>query len=437
MSSNSELVNKLHADCEGNYEVLSSLIDKHIKPKGSDKTKLAEIPTLKELRHDMLSTINQIVSFWCTPRKVFEPCCGKGGFIIDVYRKLMDGLINHIPDTKKRRKFVLEECIYFADINEENVEICGLLLDPQKEYKLNAYIGDTLSIDINSVWEIHGFDLVFGNPPFNGQSGTGTGTPIWHKFVKISLNSWLKNSGYLLFVHPSGWRKPCYSRSQFSGLFDLMTHQNYLRFLSIHSVNDGMKAFNCSTRYDYYLIEKTDQIGNTIVNDEMSIQKEYSMIGFEWFPNKNIDWTLEIISQEGDKCKVFCDSKYHAVNKENVSDTSNEIYKYPLIHSTPKSGIRYKYSKHNNKGHFGVSKIIFGESGINHVVIDMEGKYGLTQGAIGIIVNNIEQASNMKTALMSPKFKQFLDGTMFGNYRIDWRLFKNINEDFHKKFIGD
>ena len=433
MSSFFEIVEQLHSECEGDYKVLSLLIDKYIKPKNGDKTKLAEIPTLKELRHDMLSVI--VSSFWSIQRKVFEPCCGKGGFLIDVYCKLMDGLEVLFPNEMERRKFVLEECIYFADINEENVEICRLLLDPKKEYSLNSYIGDTLSINIKTVWGINGFDLVFGNPPFNGQTGTGTGTPIWHKFVKISLTSWLINGGYLLFVHPSGWRKPCYSRSQFSGLFELMTHKNYLKYLSIHSVKDGKQAFNCSTRYDYYLIEKTEQHGNTIVNDEMSIQNEYSMRELKWFPNKNINWTLEIISQEGDKCKVFCDSKYHAVNKQNVSDTSDETYKYPLIHSTPKCGIRYKYSKYNNRGHFGISKIIFGESGINHVIVDMEGKYGLTQGAIGIVVSSEEQANNMRNALMSPKFKKFLDGTMFGNYRIDWRLFTNMTDDFYKNFI--
>jgi hypothetical protein len=33
---------------------------------------------------------------------------------------------------------------------------------------------------------------------------------------------------------------------------------------------------------------------------------------------------------------------------------------------------------------FGIPKVIFGESGINNVIVDTSGKYGLTQGAIGL-----------------------------------------------------
>ena len=431
-----EVVKELHSESKGDYDVLSKLIDKKMKPKGGDKIKLAEIPTLRELRKDMLSCINLVSSFWNEKRKVLEPCCGKGGFIIDVYCRLMTGLEGIIPDEVDRRRIILEECIYFADINANNVEICKLLLDPNDEYKLNYYIGDTLTLNVKDIWNIDGFDLVFGNPPFNGQSGTGTGTPIWHKFVKVSLESWLKVGGHLLFVHPSGWRKPCYSRSQFSGLFELMTHKNHMKYVSIHSVKDGKKAFSCSTRYDYYLIQRTNAKHEllTSVRDEMCVEKTYSMYNLKWFPNKNIDGILEVTSKEGNKCKVFCDSKYHAVNKTNISDICDDVYKYPLIHSTPKSGVRYKYSKHNDRGHFGVSKIIFGESGINHVVVDMDGKYGLTQGAIGIVVSDIEQANNIKNALMSAKFQELLSGTIFGNYRIDWRLFTDINEDFYESF---
>lgn len=434
MENYHEIIIGIHDDSDGDYDKLSKLIDDRIKPRSGDKFKLAEIPTKYNLRRKMIDALNLVVSYWNRPHKVFEPCCGKGGFLIDVYANLINGLKDIMPDSVERKKFVLEECLYFGDINPENVEICKLLLDPNNEYRLNSYVGDTLSINLKSIWNIDGFDLVFGNPPFNGQTGTGTGTPIWNKFVKKALDYWVNDNGYLLFVHPSGWRKPCYSKSHLNGMFDLMTKRNHLKFLSIHSVKEGMKEFGCSTRFDYYLIQRIKLDKETIVNDEDSVQKSYNMKELSWFPNKNIDWILTLISLDGNKCKVFCDSKYHAVNKENISDVRNEVFKYPLIHSTPKSGVRYKYSRYNDKGHYGISKIIFGESGINDVVIDMDGEYGLTQGAIGIIVNDIEQANNMKTALMSTKFKKLLEGTMFGNYRIDWRLFTHINDDFPKYF---
>ena len=42
------------------------------------------------------------------------------------------------------------------------------------------------------------------------------------------------------------------------------------------------------------------------------------------------------------------------------------------------------YSSKNDRGHFGIKKIIFGESGIYNSIVDIEGKYGMTQGAMGV-----------------------------------------------------
>jgi hypothetical protein len=81
-----------------------------------------------------------------------------------------------------------------------------------------------------------------------------------------------------------------------------------------------------------------------------------------------------------------------------MSHTKNNEFKYPCVHSTPKAGIRYMYSKVNDRGHFGVSKVIFGEAGINDVIIDMDGEYGLTNGAIGIKINTLEEGGNILSA---------------------------------------
>ena len=110
-------------------------------------------------------------------------------------------------------------------------------------------------------------------------------------------------------------------------------------------------------------------------------------------------------------------------------------YKYPLIHSTPKSGIRYKYSSINTKGHYGISKVIFGEAGINHVVVDNDGKYGMTQGAIAIQFSTINDGINIKKALLSDKFNTIILSCLCGNFRIDWRLFTYLKHDFWKEFI--
>jgi len=156
---------------------------------------------------------------------------------------------------------------------------------------------------------------------------------------------------------------------------------------------------------------------------------------FNWLPNKNIINILNLISDNIDlNLDVIMDSSYHAI-RAYVSDNKDEIYIFPLIHSTPKTGIRYKYSSINNKGHFGISKIIFGEAGINDVVIDLNGDYGMTQGSIGIKITDLNEGLNIKSALLSKQFKEFLDACNWGNFRIDWRLFTYLKKDFWKEFL--
>jgi hypothetical protein len=96
--------------------------------------------------------------FWETPKKVFEPCAGKGGFVIDIVDRFMIGLEEVIPDERKRYRIIVEQCLYFADINSQNIFICELLLDPFDDYRLNYYKGDTLKLDIRIKWNIEGFD---------------------------------------------------------------------------------------------------------------------------------------------------------------------------------------------------------------------------------------------------------------------------------------
>ena len=100
-------------------------------------------------------------------------------------------------------------------------------------------------MDIKEKWGIDGFNAVIGNPPYNSSGNIGTGNVIWHEFTKMSLNKFLHHDGYLLYVHPSGWRKPCNKNAQFKNLFKLMCKSNTMVYLSIHSSKDGKQLFKC------------------------------------------------------------------------------------------------------------------------------------------------------------------------------------------------
>ena len=98
-----------------------------------------------------------------------------------------------------------------------------------------------------------------GNPPYNDDSGNkGKGHMLWDKFVEKSLNELLKENGYLIFIHPAVWRQlehPCLN----------LIKDKQIIYLEIHNVNDGIKTFKCSTRYDWYVLQNKDNENDTII----------------------------------------------------------------------------------------------------------------------------------------------------------------------------
>ena len=213
MSSNQNLtdiarvIKELIVKNKNNTKELSKIIDKYLIPDETEKKSNAEVSTPFKLRQEMLDKIP--VEFWTIVKKVFEPCAGKGGFIVDIIDRFMIGLEKTIPDEKERYKTIVEECLYFSDINPTNIFICKLLIDPYNEYKLNYNEGNTLELDIKEKWGIDGFDAVIGNPPYNNNGGIKKGGKnLYTPFTMYAINNTKKN-GYVLHIVPTGILKTC------------------------------------------------------------------------------------------------------------------------------------------------------------------------------------------------------------------------------------
>jgi hypothetical protein len=444
IDNNAEIVNNIREI----YSIaptnkLRKLIEKHFIPTNDEKKENAEVPTPVKLVDDMLNSTP--LKFWKTPHKVFEPCCGKGNFVLGIFDRFYKGLEEMYPDEIERCRVIMVECIYYADLTALNVFItteimkchvqsyCGL---DELDFEFNNYTGDTLELDIQDMWNIKGFDMPCGNPPYNSSGDTGTGNTIWQDFTKKALNEWLLPNGYLLFVHPPGWRKPNTERGKFTKMFDLMTKQNQMLYLEIHGIKDGKKVFNCGTRFDWYLIEKTNQYKNTIIVDEDGKHNEINLSELSWLPNSNIIEINKILAKnDGERCPIIQSMSSYEPRKKWMSSKETQEFKYPCVHSTPKAGVRYMYIKVNDRGHFGVSKVIFGDSGIYKPVIDMDGKYGMTQHSMAIQVGNLEEATCISKVIESDKFDKIIQSCLYSSYAIDWNIFKEFKKDFWKEFI--
>jgi len=305
----------------------------------------------------------------------------------------------------------------------------------------NSWVGDALTKSRGMK-----FRLIVGNPPYNSPGKVATGNTIWQDFVKISMNDFLIEEGYLVFVHPPGWRKPNTKRSKFVGLWELLTRDNQLEFLSIHDTKDGMKTFNAGTRYDWYLVRKTPRTRDTLVRDDEGKILNVDTSKFSWLPNSCIEKIQSLLgggcpiiysatSYETRGCNIIYDRSIYGSDRKDVSTTENDEFKYPVVHTIPKTGVRYLYSKVNDRGHFGVSKVIFGDNGLNDVIIDMEGKYGTSENSMSIQVSSLEEAENIKKCLLSTEFKNVIKSCLFSSFRIDWRLFQTFKKDFWKEFV--
>jgi hypothetical protein len=145
----------------------------------------------------------------------------------------------------------------------------------------------------------------------------------------------------------------------------------------------------------------------------------------------------------GKTSEVIYSRNQYGTDKSWTRENESMEYKYPLVHSTPKEETRYYWTntKHpdvkNSIQMFGISKVIFGESGIHNVIVDVDGKYGMTQGAMALKIENEKHGLDLKHALESRGFEDILKALNFGNFRIDWRIFLYLKHDFYKHFLEE
>jgi len=408
-----------------------------------EKDKFGEVFTPMKLINEMFDKLPHAV--WSDPdKKWLDPANGIGNFPMIAYMRLMDGLKTHpkYSNDQKRSKHIIENMLYMVELNPKNVKISKRIFGSNANICCADFLNETDKV--MREFGVDKFDIIIGNPPFNAsqenEGKKGGGDSLWPKFVELSLDL-LPTNGYLMFVHPSAWRKPPSETSKTIGLFNKMAHENHVEYLEIHDTKDGIATFHVGTRYDWYVIKKHKNTSKTLIRDQQGNTAEINLSEWKFLPNYNFSEIKKILSDTEQDYVIFSRNQFGS-DKSWTSDTEKGIFKHPLIHSTPIGEPRKYWSSTktpsvtNTIPMFGVPKVIFGESGINNVIVDTSGKYGLTQGAIGLKIKGENEGRLIKRALESSEFKDILDAMSFGNFRIDWRMFKYFRPDFYKQFLG-
>ena len=198
-------------------------INKHLSPTEELKDTYGEVFTPMKLVNEMLDSLEKTdpAIFEDKDKKWLDPANGMGNFPVAVFYRLMKKLKGVSRNPKERAEYIVKNMLYMVELQKENSA------KARKIFKKLAPDVDPNILNANTLTEFlvknskggyiksfgEGepvvFDVIMGNPPFNPPKGeTGSsGNHIWANFVMKSY-SLLKEDGYLLFVHPPGWKKP-------------------------------------------------------------------------------------------------------------------------------------------------------------------------------------------------------------------------------------
>jgi hypothetical protein len=176
--------------------------------------------------------------------------------------------------------YTLEAVLYFLFKGFTNITLVSLEYDKKLEKSATkfGFIYKTLE---QLREEKMKFDLVIGNPPYQGEKrggGQGSGNAIWQDFVEKSFEI-TKDDGFIVLVHPIDWRTGL--RKKMLNAQSLMFSKQII-FLKMHFLFPGA-GIVC----DWYVIQNTkktkpttceflDGVNEILIPDEIQHIKAYS-----------------------------------------------------------------------------------------------------------------------------------------------------------------
>ncbi len=198
--------------------------------------------------------------------KFLENSCGGGNFIIGLINRLMSSLSFAIKDEDERKKHIVENMIYFSDIQAKNVYFTMKRIGG--DYEFNYDVGDSLKIDYDAMGLFKkAFKIVtIGNPPYNGErKGNNASETIFQHFVEKAYEI----SDFVIMVTPARW----FTQNS-NGMKEFRAKMCNWGTKKIVSV-DPMEEFKLNIKGGccYYLIDK-NYTGDTVINDIIINMKE-------------------------------------------------------------------------------------------------------------------------------------------------------------------
>jgi len=400
-------------------ELIAFLVQ-HLKPKEVEKKQNGEVftpPDLIQQKFDQLTLADP--SIWSDPSKKFlDPANGIGNYPALAYHRLMTGLAEAIPNEADRKRHILENMLYMCELTKKNVEVSRKLFDPTGMYALRLFQGSYLDLDPMAEWGVEKFDVIFGNPPYQPSSnGKKGGKSLWPIFVKRSMTQ-LQDRGFLVFVHPSLWRKPE------NELHDLMFGKQF-HYLSIHSSQEGSKMFQAATRFDWYILQHTPSVSPTRVRfDDGSESMLMIQPSLPFIMNHGNDVIEKMRHRPVEFLKTEMMMEGH-LQKRYISKVKLDSHPFPIVNSSSdRHGINLAWSS-KALSHQYAPKVIFSNGGVVQPFYD-PGRFGTTQGGIYIGVSSEKEGRHIVRYLKSTLLSYLVAASKWSNFETNKQIFWSI-----------
>ena len=253
------------------------------------------------------------------------------------------------------------------------------------------------------------FSVIVGNPPYQGTKKTGgsKGKPptIWPKFVE-KCNDLLKPDGMMILVHPAMYRKP-------GNALQSILYYNNRKLCMFNNAEAGV-TFNVSSRYDWYVIDKT-YTGPTDVTFEDETTHSIDLTQTPFLPNGSITiW---------DKCHALV-AKVGALHTKKECVSPSGVGDYNVVQTvTPTKGIVIRKTDKLPKAYH-TNKVIIGESG--GIGMYDPGELGMSTNCYYVDVESEEEGLAIVNFIQSKLGQHLIASVKWGNFRTECVLWHYV-----------
>jgi hypothetical protein len=412
---------------------LLEYINENIKPKAQERKEHGEVFTPLLLVIEMLNELDKAYIKQNNGRSIFserdfrwfDPSVGIGNFPIIVYQRLMEGLKHVISGEEARRKHILENMIYASELTPKNVFIykkifCG------DSYKLNIHEGDTLKMDVRKDFNLppdfKGFDVVMGNPPFQGHDNK---KKIYINFVINTLNNLLNVDAYFLFITPKQIIRILLGENiqqqQIQKLYNIL-------YLNTRNTIKTDYFKTIGSDFMYFILQNREYQGSTLFinddNNENSINLKFNSflpLNSNVSPNITnkllISGSTKSLWRKAARIDAMSDED---IKKNDIVDVKDKDHKNKLViflRTNPKDDL-YKWTSKEHPDMFKY-KVIYPSLGERYVIVDKDDKlFTGTTSVLYILCNSINECENV-VKLGKSKLFSYLKKAYTGKNPID------------------